>query len=143
MIDTEERRRPTDQAKDYVASKFTPRTIGSLVLAIVLFIIAVILVFTNAPHVEVHFALYAAGLTFAACGFVMLVGCGASSGHGGVAICTATVLERRGRQLDRHLEQMKEEAEVRFDSLEEGQRRLANVLMTGMQNELAHRRDHD
>jgi hypothetical protein len=143
MNDTDEHRRPTQHAKDFVARNFAPRTYGSLASAIALFAFAGLAITATVGHVEPHYALYSAGLTSGACGIVMMIGWGASSGHGGVAMCMAVELERRARQLDTYLAKREEELNDRLNEIIENQQKLAKAMTANRRDELEHRRHHN
>jgi hypothetical protein len=126
----------TEHARAFVASNFAPREHGSGALAIALFVIAGLAIATTAGRVDPAFAIYSAGLTACAAGFVMVIGWGAAGGHGGVCLCTADVIAERAQQLDARLDAI----ESRLDTIAAGFNETAGAMRDNMRDELTRRR---
>lgn len=143
MIQTYDHGGVIEHARAYVARNFAPRQQGSRILAVVLLTICALSVASTAAHMDPASAIFGVGLASGVAGHVMLVGWGASSGHGDVCICTAEQIDKRARVIDARLDdliQTLEKNAYRLDDIEEIVRVIAGELRGGMGDELRLRR---
>lgn len=146
MIQTYDHGGVIDHARAYVARNFAPRQQGSRILAVVLLAICALSVACTAAHMDPASAIFGVGLASGVAGHVMLVGWGASSGHGDVCICTAEEIEQRGRVIDARLNELMQTIErnaYRLDDIEEIVRVIAGELHGRTSDELTLRRERN
>lgn len=128
MTEATHHRRFTDETKKYVASNITSLQQGSGILAIVLLGICALTVAATASRLDPAEALYQAGLTAGAVGFIMVIGWGATRIDGSMCTSTATVADGATQEVEERIDALEAALSARLDEADSRLKGISDEL---------------